>query len=134
MIYRYFWKIFHVTFVVYAHWFMSIRISQMKDHYIYLDQARYATYIVAKQLDNATVKASARFYKTTFPSDMIFTKYDTSNSDEQVEKFTREFSNNQRGQTGSLTYEFSTIKDLSFEVHKLAIVSGNPVNYTLKDW
>ena len=41
-------KIFHVNLLGYAHWFMSIRISQMKDHYIYVDQARYATSIVAK--------------------------------------------------------------------------------------
>ena len=41
-------KIFHVKFLEYAHWFMSIRISQMKDHSISVDQARYATSIVAK--------------------------------------------------------------------------------------
>ena len=41
-------KIFHVNFLGYAHWFMSIRISQMKDHSIYVDQARYDTSIVAK--------------------------------------------------------------------------------------
>ena len=28
---------FHVNFLVYAHWFTSIRISQLKDHSIYLD-------------------------------------------------------------------------------------------------
>ena len=57
----------------------------MKDHSISVYQARYATYIVAKYLDTATVKTSAKFYKTTFPSDMIFTKADKSTSDEQVE-------------------------------------------------
>ena len=77
-------KIFHVNFLVYAHWFMSIRISQMKDHSIYVDQARYATSIVEKYLDTATVKVSTKFYKTTFPADMIFTKEDVSTSDEQV--------------------------------------------------
>ena len=41
-------KIFHVKFLVCAHWFMSIIISQMKDHSISVDQARYATSIVAK--------------------------------------------------------------------------------------
>ena len=41
-------KIFHVNFLGYAHWFMSIRISQMKDHSISVDQDRYATSIVAK--------------------------------------------------------------------------------------
>ena len=41
-------KIFHVNFLGYAHWFMSIRISLLKDHSISVDQARYATYIVAK--------------------------------------------------------------------------------------
>ena len=68
---------------------MSIRISQLKYHSISVDQARYATYIVAKYLDTATVKASTKFYKTKFPADMIFTKEDVSTSDEQVEKLTR---------------------------------------------
>ena len=60
-------KIFHVNFLGYAHWFMSIRISQFKDNSISVDQARYATSIVAKYLDTATVKVSKKFYKTTFP-------------------------------------------------------------------
>ena len=70
--------------------FMSIRISQMKDHFISVDQYRYATSIVAKYLDTTTFKASITFYDTTLPSDMIFTKYYVSSSDEQVEKLTRE--------------------------------------------
>ena len=82
-------KIYHVNFFGYAHWFMSIIISQMKDHSISVDQAIYATSIVIKYLDTATFKASTEFNKTTLPSDMIFTKYDTSNIDEQVEKLTR---------------------------------------------
>ena len=41
-------KIFNVKFLGYAHWFMSIRISQMKYHYIFVDQDRRATSIVAK--------------------------------------------------------------------------------------
>ena len=77
-------KIFHVNFLVYAHWFVSIRISQMKDHSISVDQARYATSVVAKYLDTATVKVSTNFYKTTLSADVIFTKEDVSTSDEQV--------------------------------------------------
>ena len=68
---------------------MSIRISQLKDHSIYVDQARYATSIVAKYLDTAIVKVGNKFYKTTLSSDMIFTKEDVSTSDEPVERFTR---------------------------------------------
>ena len=71
-------KRFHVNFLGYAHWFMSIIISQLKD------KARYATSVVAKYLDTATVKVSKTFYKTTLPADMIFTKEDVSTSDEQV--------------------------------------------------
>ena len=41
-------KRFHVNFLGYAHWFMSIRISQFKDHSISVDQARYTTSIVEK--------------------------------------------------------------------------------------
>ena len=61
----------------------------MRDHYISVNQDRYATYIVAKHLDTVTIKASTKFYKITFPSDTIFTKDDTSTSDEQVDKLTR---------------------------------------------
>ena len=62
----------------------------MKDNSISVDQARYATSVVAKYLDTAIVKVSTKFYKTTFPADMIFTKEDLSTSDEQVEKMARE--------------------------------------------
>ena len=78
-----------MNFLGYAHLFVSIRVSQLKDHSISVDQARYATSIVAKYLDTATVKVSKKFYKTTLPADMIFTKEDFSTRDEQVEKLTR---------------------------------------------
>ena len=82
-------KIFHVNFLRYSHWFMSIIISKIKYHSISVDQSRYDTSIVAKYLDTDTVKASTKFYKNNFPSDMIFTKTDASTRDEQVEKLTR---------------------------------------------
>ena len=46
----------------------------MKDHFIYVDQARYATSIVAKYFDTATFMTSTKFYKSTFPYDMVLTK------------------------------------------------------------
>ena len=67
-------KILHVNFLGCAHWFMSIRISRLKDHSISVYQARYATSIVEKYLDTATVKVSTKFYNTTLSSDIIFTK------------------------------------------------------------
>ena len=70
--------------------------------------------------------ASTKFYKTALPSDMIFTKYGTSTSDEQVEKFTREFNINYRACIGSFIYLLSTRVDLSFAVQKLEKFSSNP--------
>ena len=78
-------------------------------------QARYATSIVEKYLDTATVKVSTKFYKTTFPAGMIFTKEDVSTSDEKVEKLTREYNNHYRACIGSLIYLFSTRVNLSFD-------------------
>ena len=119
-------KIFHVNFLGFAHWFMSIRISQLKDHSISVDQAIYATSVVAKYLDTATVKLSNKFYKTTLPADMIFTKEDVSTSDEQMEKLTRGYVIHYRACIGSLIYLLSTRVDSSFVVHKLAKFSANP--------
>ena len=59
-------KKFHVNFLGYAHWLMSISIYQLKYHSISVDQARYATYIVEKYLETATVKASTTFTRPHF--------------------------------------------------------------------
>ena len=91
----------------------------MKGHSISVDQDIYATSIVAKYFNTATVKSSKKFYKTALPSDMIFTKDDTSTSDEQFEKLNRELNIYYRACTGSLIYLLSTRVDLSFEVNKL---------------
>ena len=82
-------KMFRVEFLGYAHRFMLIRISQIMDQSISVDQARYATSIVAKYLDTAIVETSTQFNKTTLPYDMIFTKSDAYTNHEQVEKLTR---------------------------------------------
>ena len=98
----------------------------MKDHSISVDQNRYATSIVAKYLDTATVQVSTKFYKTTLPADMMFTEEDVSTSDEQLKKLTQKFSIHYRACIGSLLYLLSTIVDLSFAVHKLGKFSANP--------
>ena len=106
---------------------MSIINFQFKDHSISVYQARYATSFVAKYLGTATVKVSNKFYKTTLPDEMIFTKEDVSTSDEQVEKLTREYNIHYISCIGSLIYLLSTRVDLSFAVHKLARISKNLV-------
>ena len=115
-----------MNFLGFAHWFMSIRISQLKDHSISVDQDRYVTSIVAKYLETETVKASNKFHKTTLPADTIFTKADVSTSDEKIEKLTREYNIHYRACIGSLIYLLSKRVDLSFAVHKLAKCLANP--------
>ena len=77
-------------------------------------------------MDTATVKASNKFYKTTLPADMIFTKENVSTSDEQIEELTREYNIHYIACIGSLIYLLSTRVDLSFAVHKLEKFSANP--------
>ena len=95
---------FHVKLLGYSHWFMSIRISEIRDHPISVDQDIYYTYIVAKYLYTATVNTSTKFYNATFPSDMIFIKDDAYTSDYKVYKLTRSFNIHCRACIGSLVY------------------------------
>ena len=97
----------------------------MKDHSVSVDQDRYTTSNVEKYSDTATIKAGTTFYKTKLPVYMILTKEAISNSDEQVEKLTKEFRIHYRACIGSLIYLLSTIVDLSFAVHKLAKLSAS---------
>ena len=118
-------KIFHVNFLGYAHWLISIIIYQMKDHYISVDHARYATSIVEKYLYTATFKTITKFYNKTLPSYMIFAKADASTSDEKFERLTQEFNIHYRACIETLIYLLSTRVDFSFAVHKLAKFSSN---------
>ena len=77
-------------------------------------------------MDTDTVKTSKKFYKTTLPSDIIFIKDDASNSDEKVDKLTREFNINYRACIRSLIYFLYTSVDLRLTVHKLETFSSNP--------
>ena len=92
----------------------------MRDHLISVYQARYATSIEAKYLENTTVKKRIKFYNTTFPSDMISTKDDASTRDEKFEKLTRELKIHNRACIVSLIYLLTTSVDLGFSVHNLA--------------
>ena len=113
-------KRLHVNFLGYSHWFISTRISKIKDQYISVYQARYAASIVDNYVDTATVKRSIKFYKTILTYDMIFTKYDVSTSDEKIDKLTMEFKIHYRVCIGSLIYLLSARVYLSFAVHKLS--------------
>ena len=97
----------------------------MKDHSISVYQASYYTYIVSKCLYTVTVNTSTNFYKTTFPSDIIFTKDDAYTSDEEGEKLTREFNIHYRAFIGSLIYLVWIKVDLSSTAHKLGKFSSN---------
>ena len=112
-------KRFHVKFLGFSHWFMSISISHLKDHSISVYHTRYANSVAAEYRDTATVKKSTNVYKTNFPSDIIFTKDDVSTSYEQVEKLTWKLKIHYRACIGSLIYLLPTIVDLIFAVHKL---------------
>ena len=56
---------------------------------------------------------------------MIFTKEDVSTSNEQVDKFNREFNIHYRACIGSFIYLLSKRVDLSFSVHKSEKFSAN---------
>ena len=64
-------------------------IYHMEDHSISLYHAMYDTSIVDKYFYTITVNTSTKFYKTNFPSDIIFTEDGASNSDDKVENLTR---------------------------------------------
>ena len=55
-------KRFHMNFLGYAHWFMSISISQLNDYSIPVYQARYVIAVVSKYLDTYTIKENSITY------------------------------------------------------------------------
>ena len=72
-----------------------------------------------KYLGTSTFKKSTKFSKTTSTSNKIFTKNDTSNSDEKVDNLSREFNIHYIACIGSLIYIIDIRVDLSFAVQNL---------------
>ena len=75
-------------------------ISQLKDHYISVDQDSHATYFFAKYQDNSTIKENQNYHNTTLPHYMIFTKEDASTSGKHAEVIYREYSIHYRACVG----------------------------------
>ena len=71
-------------------------------------------------MDTVTVKTSTKFYNTTFPYDMIFTKADEYIGDGKVDKLTRELNIYYRACIESFIFLLSTREDLGCAVQKLA--------------
>ena len=78
-------EIFHVKLLGYAHRFMSISISQLKDHYVSVDQYRYVKSVVADYIYTVTINENLKCHKNALHHDIIFTKENSSTSGEQVE-------------------------------------------------
>ena len=78
-----------MSFLVYAHFFMNVMISELKEHSILVYQSIYVTSIVVKYLDTSTIKEHLKFHKANLYHDMIFTKEDASSSDQQVDLSSR---------------------------------------------
>ena len=90
-----------------------------------MDQARYATVVVAKHLDTEKLKENFKFDNTTLIHDTVFTKEDASISDKQVEVLSREYRIHYRTCVGSLTYPLYQRVDFRFALHKLDYFSSN---------
>ena len=84
-----------------------------------MDQARYATSVVEKCIDTATIKLNSKFHKSTLTHDMILTKEDPSISYEQLGVLSIEYNIYYRDCVGSLIYILSTRVDLCFSIQKL---------------
>ena len=104
---------------------MSINISQLTDHSISVDQARYATSLVEQYLDTVTIKENPNFHKATSTRNMVFTNKYALTSDEQMELLYIENNIYYCACVGSLILFFSSRVYLCFAVHNLAKCSSD---------
>ena len=80
-----------MKFLGYAHCFMPISISQLKNHSISVYQVRYDTSVFANYIDTDTIKENSNDHKATSFHDITFTKEYAYTVDEKVEVLSREY-------------------------------------------
>ena len=128
-------NILYVNFLGYAHWFISIIISQTKDHSVSVSLAKYATSIVAKYLDTATVKTGTIFTRPLchiiWYSPKLMHKIVMSKLRSQLENTIYLLQSLYYIIDLSIFYK-SGFEFCSAQIRKVFIKTL--VNYTLKDW
>jgi hypothetical protein len=103
-----------------AHWFLGMRISQLGNYDITLDQSRYAKGIVERYLNGSNIELRSKPHSKPLPDDFIATKEDMSKTEEEAIRLEKEYGFAYSSVVGALIYILSTRPDLTFAVSKLA--------------
>ena len=85
---------------------MSIRILQIRDHSISVDQEMYATYVLENYLETDTIKENSKFHRNTVPHNMIFIKKYDSTRNEKAEILYRAYNIQYINVLGQIIYLF----------------------------
>jgi hypothetical protein len=111
---------FNLELIGLAHWYLGIRINQLANYDIELDQSRYCAAIVKKYLDTAGAPKVERLHSTPLPLDFVPTSDVCNTSEETAEILAKEYNVDFASCIGSLIYLGMTRCDIVYAVNKLA--------------
>ena len=117
---------FEVGFMGYAHWFLSLRISQDKNYNITVDQDRYARMLTRRHLGDVVIESKARKHDRTLPDGFVASKQDESKTEEEATQLGTEYRIDYASAIGGLIYLIATRPDITFAVTKLAKFMKKP--------
>jgi hypothetical protein len=115
-------KRFSIEWHPVATWYLQSQITQDKDKNISVDQTKYSKAIARRYLPNASAEPSRkdlRFYRNPLPRNFIWSKYDNSATQEEVEALEKEFGFRYIEAVGSLIYLSNTAIRLLYAIRKL---------------
>ncbi len=114
---------FNIDFQGQVHWFLQAGITQDSNYNIHMDQHRYSMAIVRRYLPSAPTEPSERdrtVFAAPLPSNVVFSKTDKSQSEDEVEKLASKWGFEYASAIGSLIYLLNTAPMLMFSIRKLA--------------
>ena len=113
---------FKIELQGFAHWFLSMRISQDRFGNYTLDQSRYIKNIVNKYIGGTKKRNITR----PLSADWIATKDDCAKNEKEIVQLTEEYRMEYQSVIGSLIYLMNTRPDITFAVTKLAKFMRSP--------
>ncbi|MGH3053820.1 MAG: reverse transcriptase domain-containing protein [Gaiellaceae bacterium] len=116
---------FKVEFLGNAHWFLSLRINQLADYSIRVDQSRYAKAITHRYTNTLNTHLKPT-YDQPLPSDWVPSKTDCSATTDASIALEQHYNLDYRSCTGALLYLNCTRPDIVFAVMKLVKFNLNP--------
>ena len=115
-----------------AQWYISMKLRQLNNYDIVIDQDRYVQSLLQRFLNTVRMPILDKKTSTPIPTDFVYSKDDLAETEDASKILQRKYNIDFRALIGCLLYLTYTRIDIVYSINKLAKATHRPGEYHLK--